>query len=276
MHPRLTPTNGRVAHVSLRGEVDAELFTEGHQTQIAAPVADLLRKPDGGLDKQLLHGADFLVLEPDIGTGYVFGQSSSDGYVGYLSTGVLEEPSDKTHKVSALATHIYKTPDIKSRVRAALPFGAGVSVRQTEKTFHELRGGGFIPAQHLVATHQNADDFIAVFERFMGVPYLWGGNSTWGMDCSGAVQLALEAAGNACPRDTDMQQADLGTLLPEDAALLRGDLVFWNGHVGVMQDSETLLHANAHHMAVASEPLVPAVKRILKNGGGPITARKRL
>jgi cell wall-associated NlpC family hydrolase len=130
-----------------------------------------------------------------------------------------------------------------------------------------------VPRAHLAPV---AGDFVAQAERFLGAPYLWGGRSARGIDCSALVQLALLAAGREAPRDSDMQAALLGTELPARAALRRGDLVFWKGHVGIMRDRDTLIHANAHHMAVAAEPFGPAAARIAAAGGGPVTGRRRL
>jgi cell wall-associated NlpC family hydrolase len=274
--PRLTPFSGRVALDGLRGKVAAEAFVTGLPMQVAAPVADLLRRPGGGLDRQMLRGADVTLIDAEGPDGYVFVQSRRDGYVGWLKADDLWQPLSNTHVVTALATHLYDRPDIKSRALMSVPFGSRLAVAETAETFVTLIDGSHIPAQHVEPVHHLVDDFVGVIERFLGIPYLWGGNSTRGMDCSGAILLALEAAGRPCPRDTDMQEAALGCALPDDAPLDRGDLIFWKGHVGVMRDAETLIHANAHHMAVASEPLDGAVRRIRTNGGGPVTSRRRL
>lgn len=274
MHPRLTPANGRVAHSALKGKVTAERFHDGQLRQIAKPVVDLLREPGGTLDSQLLLGAGFLVLE-DL-EGISFGQSQTDGYVGYVRSDELADFQAATHRLTALASHTYPRADLKSGALSTLSFGAQVTVSRQDGDFFELSDGTFVPTPHLATVDQLAPDFIATFERFLGIPYLWGGNSVWGMDCSAAVQLALHAAGPHCSRDTDMQEVDLGQPLPENAALQRGDLVFWDGHVGMMRDSVTLIHANAHHMAVASETLEGAIARIIANGGGPVSSYRRL
>ncbi len=273
-HPRLIAGNGRVAHSSLIGKVDADWFSDGTERQVSVPVADLLREPGGGLDRQLLLGAGFLVLE-DV-AGFSFGQSIRDGYVGYIATAELSETEPVSHRITALSSHIYSAPDMKSRATGCLPFGAEVRIISEENGFSALADATFITQQHLQPLNWVAPDYVSVFESFIGIPYLWGGNSTWGMDCSGAVQLALEAAGFSCPRDSDMQEADLGQALDENTNLARGDLIFWKRHVGVMQDSETLIHANAYHMAVASEPLVDVAARVFANGDGPVTSRRRL
>ena len=275
-HPRLTPNNGRVAHVSLAGKAAADHFVAGDICTVSAPVADLVRSPGGGLDCQILYGSDFLVLEREGRTGFAFGQHVNDGYCGYLRLEALGPKRVPDRKVAALASHIYSKPDIKSRVSLCLPFGARLATTTLENGFFALAGGGFCPAQHLVPIDSHVPDFVSVIERFVGIPYLWGGNSSFGMDCSGALQLGLQAAGLICPRDSDMQAAELGRLIAPDAPTQRGDLMFWKGHVGVLCDPETLLHANAHHMAVTVEPLKPAIKRIKAKGGGPVTAIKRL
>ena len=275
MHPRLTPANGRVAHVSLRGRVTAARFTEGEERRVARPLVDLLRAPGGALDCQLLMGTAFRVLEEDAETGLAFGQSLRDGYVGYLPTDALAAPAAPTHRVSALASHAYPAPDIKTRPLFPLSFGCEVAVTGEDGAFLRLADGGHVPRPHLAPLARPEPDFVATCEKFLGIPYLWGGNSSAGMDCSGMLQLALRAGGRDFPRDSDMQQGE-GAEIPPDAPLARGDLIFWRGHVGVMRDHETLIHANAHHMAVASEPLETARERIARTGGGKITARRRL
>lgn len=274
--PRLTASNGRVALAALRGVVAAERFVEGEIWQVSAPVADLLRKPGGGLDRQLLRGAAFRVLESDAASGFAFGQNQRDSYVGYVALDDLWQPVANTHKVASLGSQIYDRADIKSRALAWLPFGAEVAVAGSEGRFLALIDGSFVPEQHLVPLHHCETGFVSVLERFLGIPYLWGGNSTLGMDCSGAVQLALEACGQACPRDSDMQEAALGRALPADAPLQRGDLIFWRTHVGVMVDPTRLIHANAHHMAVTIDKLDDVAARVRAAGDGGITSRRRL
>ncbi|NOX40432.1 MAG: C40 family peptidase, partial [Alphaproteobacteria bacterium] len=267
MHPRLLASNGRVAHVSLDGLVEADAFVSGNKKQIRAPITDLLRNAGGALDRQLLYGSGFLELEHDIDAGFSFGLSESDGYVGYVRSCDLVAPQQTTHKVSALASHIYQYPDLKSPVLSCLYFASVLAVKEIKNGYAALISGGFVPAQHVQPLNLSEPDFVAVIERFLGVPYLWGGNSAWGVDCSGVVQLALQASAKTCPRDADMQVGDLGELLANDADLRRGDLIFWRGHIGVMQDAQRLIHANAFHMAVVSENLGQAVTRIEASGG---------
>jgi len=274
MHPRRTPANERVALAELKGQVQAPRYVTGHDFMVTSPVADLMRDPDGGMDCQVLFGTGFLVLERQ--NGWVFGQSQADGYCGYLRENQLSPSKAITHKVSALVSHIYAAADIKSQRHAFLPFGARLSGTQNTAGFLQIGDAGFVPLQHLSPVDTVVDDFVSVIETFTGLAYLWGGNSPLGMDCSGAVQLALTAAGVSCPRDTDMQIAELGTALTASDDLRRGDLVFWQGHIGAMMDDRTLIHANAFHMKVAQEPLATAKVRILASGGGKITAIKRL
>ncbi len=273
LHPRLTPANGHVALAALKGRVTADRFVDGLPRSVSRPVADLLRRPGAGLDCQLLFGAAFLVLEEQ--AGFAFGQAVKDGYCGYVRLTDIGAPVTPSHRISALASHVYSAADIKSPAITSLPFGAKVEVGDMAKGFAVLTSGGYVPAQHLAPLSQAEPDFVAVFQRFTGIPYLWGGNSTRGMDCSGAVQLSLDAAGRDCPRDSDMQLG-LGTELPAGQPKKRGDLVFWKGHVGAMLDATDLIHANAHHMAVATEPLAIAERRIAENGGGPVLAVRRL
>lgn len=271
--PRLTPSNGRVAALALAGQVEAEHYVPGEQRRVLHPVTDLNRKPDGSRDRQLLFGALVTVLEDRKGWSFV--QSVRDSYVGYVSTAALGPAREATHYVGTPATHLYQTESFKSRDLAHLSFGARVSVLHELKRFWETPDG-FIPKTHLRPLSKPFNDPVTVAQMHFGVPYLWGGNSVLGIDCSGLVQAAFLACDIACPGDSDLQRVMLGQEIGEDIPPSRGDLYFWKGHVGLLVDPDTLIHANAHHMAVVYEPLRQAILRIEAQGDGPVIARKRL
>lgn len=274
---RLLPAREDLAAETLAGAVPAARFVRGTPLRVTAPLLDLALSPEpgAGLATQLLHGEPFTVYETRE-DGLAWGQSGWDGYVGYVAAaglGPAAAAGAAPRRITAIASHIYSRPDIKAPVRAALPWRAAVEVAGESGDFLALADGGFVPRAHLAP---GAGDFIAEARRLLGVPYLWGGRSAAGIDCSGLVQLALMAAGLPdVPRDSDMQAALLGA--PRDPAALPepGDLLFWKGHVGIVSGADLLLHANAHHMAVAEEPLGAALVRIAASGGGPVTARRR-
>jgi hypothetical protein len=278
--PRLTPARPDLAAAQLRGQVAAQRFVEGQPMHLRAGIADLRRTPslEAPIDTQILFGETVTLYDEDKGWAWV--QLASDGYVGYVSRDTLAEgPAAPTHRVTVNQTFIYPAANMKLPIADTLTRGARVAVAGESGDFMQIASGGFVFAPHLGTLASRAADFVAVAEDFVGSPYLWGGKSSLGIDCSGLVQIALAEAGLAAPRDTDLQQAALGESLPVDAALghlRRGDLVFWKGHVGIMRDAEILLHANGHHMLVASEPLAEARARILRKGAGEITAIKRI
>ena len=274
MDPRLTPTNGRVAAVELKGKVEAERFVEGERQQCAAPSADIRIGPDGGLASQLIYGETIRVFETR--EGWSFGQSESDRYVGYVPEESLGPVLPPTHRVFRLKAHAYPEPSFKSIPVRVFPFGAKLSAVSEEGSFVEVRGGGYVPRSQLLELDEYVSDFVATAETFIGVPYLWGGKGPDGIDCSGLVQIALHSAGHSCPRDSDMQEAALGEPIPFHDELARGDLIFWAGHVGIMADGDTLLHANASHMAVVKENLRLAESRIEANENLQIRAIRRL
>lgn len=271
---RTTPANGRVAHVSLKGRMAADRYVEGRLTTVQQPMANLLASPDGARDSQLLFGESFLVLETR--DGWAFGQCRRDGYVGYVQAGALTEPVETTHWVTAPATHLYPRPDLKAPPDVSIFFGAEVQVTNDRDGYLRIQTGHWVPKSHLQPLKARFDDPVGVADLFLGTPYLWGGSSRWGIDCSGLVQAALLACGIDSPRDTDQQLEVLGEDLPRGEPLARGDLVFWEGHIGFMANDRMLLHANAHHMAVAYEPLREAAARIEEKGEGPVVARRRL
>ncbi|GJD60467.1 C40 family peptidase [Methylobacterium frigidaeris] len=275
LDPRLTPARSDLADERLRGQVEAARYVAGRSHRIAVPVAPLRRAPDpaAGLDSEALFGEAATVYE--LRDGWAFAQLAADGYVGYLPAEALG-PVDPipTHRVAALRTFLYPAADLKRPALGALSLGARVAVAAREGAYARLADGRFVWAGHLAFLDAVEPDVAATAWRFLGTPYLWGGRSSLGLDCSGLVQTALAEAGIPAPRDSDQQEAALGeavALSPDLAGLRRGDLVFWRGHVGMMLDESRLIHANGHHMAVAVEPLAEAEARIRAGRTGPGT-----
>jgi cell wall-associated NlpC family hydrolase len=276
---RLTPARPDLAAAHLQGSVEAGRYVEGRVMHVIAEIADLRPQPtpDAAIDTQALYGEEVVLYDTDEGWGWV--QLQRDRYVGYLSMQALAEgASAANHRLTVNRSFIYPGANMKLPVMGALPLNAAMNAIASEGDFLRLAQGGFVFAAHAAPLQTYEPDFVAVAERLLNVPYLWGGKSALGIDCSGLVQSALAAAGQAAPRDTDLQEKHLGLALAFDdtlAGLQRGDIVFWKSHVGIMRDANTLLHANAHHMQVASEPLAEAVARI-KAKGAAITSIKRL
>jgi cell wall-associated NlpC family hydrolase len=274
---RLTPVRPDLADERLRGRVEVPRYSAGTAMRVVAPSAPLRRepRPDAALDTEALMGEAAVIYDED--EGWAWGQLQSDGYVGYIPSAALAPSGpEPTHQVSVPRTFVYPAANLKVPPLHFLSLGAGVAVTAAEGDYARLASGGFVYAAHLRARDEFAADFVTVAERLVGAPYLWGGKTSLGLDCSGLVQLALGAAGILAPRDTDMQQAALGEQLTDHGSLRRGDLVFWKGHVGVMLDNERLIHANGYHMQIAVEALREAEQRIRNKEFGPIGAVKRL
>ncbi|MGA7490325.1 MAG: NlpC/P60 family protein [Xanthobacteraceae bacterium] len=252
----------------------------GRLYEVAEPTAPLRRapSPDAPLDTEALKGERVTVYETTE-EGWAWGQLEADGYVGFIPAGALRDPGPApTHKVAALRTLVFPGPSVKLPPIEALPLGCRLAITRVEAPFAVTATGGYVPARHLAALDSAESDFVAVAERFLGAPYLWGGKTSLGLDCSGLVQVALAACGMPCPRDSDMQEAALGESLqpPLDfSTLRRGDLMFWKGHVAVVRDAATLVHANAFHMAVAFEPIREAIARV-RAAGSEVTSVHRL
>lgn len=270
---RLTPANGRVAHVSFRGVVEAERYVAGTPARIAVPLADLLAGPGGPRDRQVLMGEKVAVL--DRHEGFAFVQAEKDGYCGYLPEAVLGEDRAATHWVAAPATHLYREPSLKTPEAAYLTMGARLTIVADHPRFLETADGLFAPRPHLRDLGDRAADPAAVAESFLGTPYLWGGNSRSGIDCSGLVQAAILACGIACPGDSDMQERTVGIALPAGTPVRRSDLLFWKGHVAMAVSPDRLIHANGFQMAVGHEGIAEAIARIAAQGEGPVIAIRR-
>jgi cell wall-associated NlpC family hydrolase len=276
--PRLTPARDDLAADFLRGAVVAPNYAKGITKCVTAPLAPLHTAPDAasGRATELLMGEGFIVYEEQ--NGWAWGQAILDDYVGYVpaqALGVTEAPV--THKVAVLRTFLYAEPDLKSQMLGTLSLGALCATGDIVDQFTQVESGAWVFTDHLKTVADLEGDYLTTAIRFIGVPYLWGGRTSLGVDCSGLLQLALQAAGVGAPRDTDMQALALGREVEPNPALMeRGDLVFFPGHVGIMVDQGTLIHANAWDMMVSPHPLRFVVAEIAKKHDSPITCVKRL
>ena len=274
--PRLTPARADLAAKELEGKVTAARYVEGRAYEVIEPQAPLRTEPapDAPLATEALKGERVTIYDSN-DEGWAWGQLAADGYVGWLPANALAPVGPPpTHKITALRTFAFPGRSIKDPPVEALPLGARVGVVRFEDRMAVIRSGAYVPTTHLASIGIDEPDFVAVAERFLGSPYLWGGKTVLGLDCSGLVQVALATCGVACPRDSDMQEEALGIAV-DNSELRRGDLIFWKGHVAIVRDRNTLIHANAFHMAVAIEPIAGAVTRI-QEAGSEITSVRRI
>jgi cell wall-associated NlpC family hydrolase len=276
LDPRLNAFRPDLADEMLRGRVQAERFASGELYEIADAIVPMHSAPrfDATRMTELLYGERVKVFAVEEGWAWV--KAAHDGYVGYISAHALRrEITGAAHRICTPLTFMYPAPDLKSLPEVALPMNARLEIMDISDKFARLRNGRYVYSGHLLPLTSHATDFVAVAEQFLHVPYLWGGKTFHGLDCSGLVQTAMHAAGLACPRDTDMQESELGAPVQDHNALRRGDLLFWKDHAGIMVDGERIIHANAHHMQVSLETLSNVITRIAM-AGGQLTSIKRL
>ncbi len=270
---RITPANDRVVAEWLADSYPNLRPVTPERFYVSVPVADLSCTLAGTRDRQVIYGETFDVL--DRRDGQAFGIAIAADYVGWVPETALrpeDRRGDPVDWVSSRMTHAYTQPDFKSPECCLLSAGSRLAIGTEEGRFTETELG-WVPTAHL--THDNAEGLAQVAELFLGTPYLWGGNSALGIDCSGLIKIALTLCGHECPGDTDLQEKALGDTLSDEPPE-RGDLFFWKGHVAMATDAQTLIHANVHHMAVAYEPIDTAIARIRDQGDGPVTRRARL
>jgi cell wall-associated NlpC family hydrolase len=273
--PRVTPARPDLAAKHLEGKVTAARFVEGEEREVIDAQAPVRAEPapDAPLVTEALMGERVTIYDFN-DEGWAWGQLTDDGYVGWLPASALLAPQAKpTHKVTALRTLVFPGPSIKLPPVVTPPLGARLTVLREQDRF-AVSPAGFLPARHLAPLDHRETDFVAVAGRFLGVPYLWGGKTNYGLDCSGLAQVALNACGIPCPRDSDMIERQMGHAIDLTQAR-RGDLVFWKGHMAIVRDAAAIVHANAFHMAVAVEPIEEAIARIAASDG-PVTSVKRL
>lgn len=274
--PRRNAYRDDLAAESLRSLIEAPRYAAPLPMQVMRSAAPLRRKPDEtlGYETELLAGEIFDVYSVE--NGFVWGQARRDSYVGYCAHAALGPPlSPATHRISALRSFLYPGPRMKATPRDYLPYGAEVAVEGREGDYARV-AHGFVYAAHLDPLDIHPADPVAEAARFLGVPYLWGGKSSLGLDCSGLVQMVCFACGIFAPRDSDMQEAELGLPFPmpdDPASLPRGALLFWPGHVALAEGNGRMIHANAFHMQVVSEDITPALARIASKGPGLRTVR---
>jgi len=282
LDPRRVPVRPDLAASTLRGQVSAARFVDGLPRRIVVAATGLKSRPDdaAAYASEGLFGEPFTVYDNQ--NGWAWGRNESEGYVGWLRADHLGPPDPApTHRVQALRTLIHPAPMLKSPPIGWLSLTSVVTVMTEENGYCGLAGGGFVFARHIGPLTPAGGDPVDTALRFLGTPYLWGGRSALGIDCSGLVQIALTATGHSAPRDSDMQAAEVGALIANDAdpgklALERGDLVFWPGHVAIMCDAVRVIHATAHSLSVTIEPLTAVAERGDPSGRGRLGVVRRL
>lgn len=279
---RLHAFRADLADARLQGEVTAERFVAGRPARIGVSVADVRKapRPDAGVNTQFLYGDEVRVFEEAEGWAWI--QGEQDGYVGYVADTCLMAPDPvATHVVSAARTFVYPGPDLRFPRSGELSMGSAVTITGAAETrgthYALLPSGEAVIARHVRPLGELSEDYVSVAEMFLGTPYLWGGSSGFGIDCSALVQLAMRMTGRDVLRDSDMQEKSIGELLgpgADPAGLRRGDLVFWKGHVAIMLDATRIIHASGYTMIVSIEELEPAITRIGYLYGPPTAFRR--
>ena len=273
MDPRVTPANETVACSPLKGKIKHSNFVEGKNYQINVPSVDLLGAPEGKRNRQLIYGSKVKYFSA--AKGWAFIQNTYDNYVGYVPENTIASETQKTHIVTAPLAHVFMEPNIKSKNIEILPLAARVSGEVIENGFLETELG-WISVSQLKRKTELSKDPVEVSKLLQNAPYLWGGNTTLGIDCSGLIQISLLLCGIDCPGDSDQQMNTLGQNIDIGSPRKKGDIIFWKGHVAWALNERQILHANAYHMATVIEEANEAIERIKKQDNNSVIAHKRL
>ena len=273
MDPRLTPANEIVACSTLKGKINHSNFVEAKNYQVNVSFVDLLGSPDGKRNRQLIYGSKVKYFSA--AKGWAFIQNTYDNYVGYVPESTIASETQKTHIVTAPLAHVFMEPNIKSKNIEILPLAARVSGEMIGNGFLETELG-WISVSQLKRKTELSKDPIEVSKLLQNAPYLWGGNTTLGIDCSGLIQISLLLCGIDCPGDSDQQMNTLGQNIDIGSPRKKGDIIFWKGHVAWALNERQILHANAYHMATVIEEANEAIERIKKQDNNSVIAHKRL
>ena len=273
MDPRLTPANEIVACFTLKGKINHSNFVEAKNYQVNVPFVDLLGSPNGKRNRQLIYGSKVKYFSA--AKGWAFIQNTYDSYVGYVPESTIASETQKTHIVTAPLAHVFMEPNIKSKNIEILPLAARVSGEVLENGFLETELG-WISVLQLKRKTEISKDPVEVSKLLQNAPYLWGGNTTLGIDCSGLIQISLLLCGIDCPGDSDQQMNTLGQNIDIGSPRKKGDILFWKGHVAWALNESQILHANAYHMATVIEEANEAIERIKKQDNNSVIAHKRL
>ena len=273
---RITAARPDLAAAHLKGIIAAERYREGRIKQVTKSFVGLRSAPglDAPLETELLFGEIFTVYE--LKNGWVWGQAALDSHVGYAPADAFSDTvTMPTHRVIASATALLMAPEVKQPTIGILPMNAKLNVVEKDNRFSRIAADRYVFSDHIAPLDTHAPDWVLVAVNFVGAPYVWGGKTFAGIDCSGLIQTALEAAGTQAPRDTDLMETALGQPIALDAPLQRGDLIFWKGHMGAMLDGDRLIHASAFVMRVVIEDF-PTARARIEADGLPVRTIKRL
>ncbi|MEH6630537.1 MAG: NlpC/P60 family protein [Halopseudomonas aestusnigri] len=277
LDPRLHPIRDDLTAEYLREKVTCNKYSQGQAAQVIVGKSSLRRSPEDGspLDSELLFGEKLTVYDERNGWAWV--QNAKDSYVGYIhSADISKEIRPTTHRIQALRTYVFPKPDMKCPPIDLLSIESAISIVQIEGNYSQIQGGGWVYSAHIMSQDIAATDHVSIARRFLGTPYLWGGKTSVGIDCSGLIQVSLSACGITAQRDASMQEKTLGIPVNSEQTT-EGDLIYWSGHVAIALDNKMAIHATANSMDVMIEPIAHITERVeMETGGTGITAIKRV
>ena len=227
------------------------------------PKANMNLKPDSNSEvvSQILYGEKFKIFSEN--KGWLKIKTIYDNYIGYIRKDKFFKKFNPTNKIYVLKSRIYKKKDNKFlKTNNYLYFGSSVSVKNKDNKFIEFENNRWIKKKDTRSINHFEKNFSKIFKLFLNTKYLWGGKTSQGIDCSALIQIYFYYNRIFFPRDTKDQIKYCKKKI--NKKLVKGDIIFWKGHVGICVNNKKFIHAYGPKKKVLIMPTILTIKLIYR------------